>query len=53
MLGLESTIPDGRRPDGEAENRASCSPVGAGTGVVVSTTYVFVKHSIHEDTSVY
>jgi len=32
MLGLESTIPDGRRPDAEAGNRTSYSPVGAGTG---------------------
>ena len=35
MLDLESTIPDGRparRPDGEAGNRTSYSPDGAGTG---------------------
>ena len=35
ILGLESTIPEGRPaglPDGEAGNRTSYSPVGAGTG---------------------
>ena len=39
ILGLESTIMDGQpagssagRTDGEAGNRTSCSPVGAGTG---------------------
>ena len=35
ILDLESTIPEGRtagRPDGEAGNRTSYSPVGAGTG---------------------
>ena len=46
ILGLESTIPEGRpdgrtacRPDGEAGNRTSYSPVGAGTGAELGNTH--------------
>ena len=46
MLGLESTIPDGRRPDGEAENRASCSPVEAGAGAELGKNLEKLKLSI-------
>ena len=44
IQGLESTIPEGRLaglPDGEAGNRTSYSPVGAGTGAELGN-----KHSL-------
>ena len=45
MPDLENTIPDGwpdGRTDGEAGNRTSYSPVGAGTGVVGELQLMFV-----------
>ena len=45
IQGLESTIPEGRLaglPDGEAGNRTSYSPVGAGTGAELGNNEINV-----------